>query len=68
MKNDIIDKLFVEEDKNLQKLHKIVKEAIDAEELILHNLSNPETETLNFGQNLADRVALFGGSWKFIII
>jgi uncharacterized membrane protein len=67
MKNDAINKLLVEEDKNIQKLHKIVKDAIDAEELIIHNLSNPETETLDFGQKISDKVALFGGSWKFII-
>jgi uncharacterized membrane protein len=67
MKNDAINKLLGEEEKNLENLHKIVKDAIDAEELIIHNLSNPVDENLNFGQRISDKVALFGGSWKFII-
>ncbi len=67
MKNETINKLLSDEQKHLEKLHKIVKDAIDAEELIIHNLSNPEIENLNFGQRVSDEVALFGGSWKFII-
>ncbi|MDI9311048.1 MAG: DUF1003 domain-containing protein [Limnohabitans sp.] len=67
MKIDVIDKLLADEEKNSENLHKIVKEAIDAEELIIHNLSNPVAENLNFGQRISDNIALFGGSWKFII-
>lgn len=67
MKNETINKMLLDEQKHLEKLHKIVKDAIDAEELIIKNLSNPETENLNFGQKISDKVALFGGSWKFII-
>ena len=62
-----MNKQWSDEEKNIQKLHKIVKDAIDAEELILYNLSNPETETLTYGQRISDKVAIFGGSWKFII-
>lgn len=67
MKNETINKLLSDEQKHLEKLHKIVKNAIDAEELIIKNLSNPEREKLDFGQNISDKVATFGGSWKFII-
>ncbi|WP_310556906.1 DUF1003 domain-containing protein [Flavobacterium sp.] len=67
MKNETISKLLSDEQKHLEKLHKIVKESIDAEELIIHNLSNPEIENLTKGQQISDSVALFGGSWKFII-
>ncbi len=67
MKNETIKKLLFDEEKHLEKLHKIVKDSIDSEELIIHNLSNPEIENLNFGQKISDKVAEFGGSWKFII-
>lgn len=67
MKNETINKLLSDEQKHLEKLHKIVKDAIDAEELIIHNLSNPEAEKLDFGQRLSDNVAIFGGSWRFIV-
>lgn len=67
MKNTTMNKQWSDEEKNIQKLHKIVKDAIDAEELILYNLSNPATEALNYGQRISDKVAIFGGSWKFII-
>ncbi len=67
MKNETINKLLFDEQKHLEKLHKIVKDAIDSEELIIHNLLNPEIENLDFGQKISDKVAEFGGSWKFII-
>jgi uncharacterized membrane protein len=67
MKTETLSKLLVDEEKHLEKLHKIVKDAIDAEELIIKNLSNPERENLDFGQRVSDNVAIFGGSWKFII-
>ncbi len=67
MKTETINKLLSDEQKHLEKLHKIVKDAIDAEELIIHNLSSPERENLDFGQRVSDNVATFGGSWKFII-
>jgi uncharacterized membrane protein len=67
MKNETISKLLIDEQKHLEKLHKIVKDAIDAEELIIKKLSNPEKENLDFGQRISDNVAIFGGSWKFII-
>jgi uncharacterized membrane protein len=67
MKTETINKMLSDEEKHIEKLHKIVQNAIDAEELIIHNLSNPEKENLSFGEKLSDNVAIFGGSWKFII-
>lgn len=68
MDNKEIDKLFADETGQLDKLHRIVKETIEAEELIIHNLLHPPAEILTRGQNLADKVARFGGSWKFIVL
>ncbi|GEP51092.1 hypothetical protein FNO01nite_17640 [Flavobacterium noncentrifugens] len=52
---------------HLEKLHLIVKNSIEAEELIVHNLAHPDIENLTKGEKISDRVAQFGGSWKFII-
>jgi uncharacterized membrane protein len=68
MKNNEISVLLSDEKKHLEKLHKIVKETIEAEELITHNLLNPPDEILTRGQKISDKVARFGGSWKFIIL
>ena len=68
MESTEINQLLSDEDQHLDKLHKIVKEAIEAEKLIIQNLLNPPIETLTQGQKLSDKVARFGGSWKFIIL
>ena len=57
-----------DEEKHLNKLHKIVEDTLKAEELIIHNLLNPPIETLTRGQKVSDKVAQFGGSWRFIIL
>jgi uncharacterized membrane protein len=62
-----IDKFLLDENKHLEKLHRIVKDSIKSEELIIKNLLNPPLETLTPSQKISDKVARFGGSWKFII-
>lgn len=56
------------EDEQLKKLHQIVRDAIREEKLIIDQLQHPVKEILSPGQQLSDKVALFGGSWKFIIL
>jgi uncharacterized membrane protein len=68
MDNREIDQLLTEENTHLKKLHKIVKETLKEEKLIVQNLLNPPAETLTQGQKISDKVARFGGSWKFIIL
>ncbi len=65
--NDI-DLLMCDENEHLNKLHQIVKDTIEAEDLIIQNLLNPPLEILSRGQAISDKVARFGGSWKFIIL
>jgi len=67
MDNTEIDKLLADQNKQLNKLHQIVKHTITEEELIINNLLHPPAETLTRGQSISDKVARFGGSWKFII-
>ena len=52
---------------HISKLQRIVKEAMDEEQLILNRLSNPPSEVLTRGQRISDKVARFGGSWAFIL-
>jgi uncharacterized membrane protein len=68
MNNKGIDQLLSDENEHLNKLHQIVSDTIKAEELIIHNLLNPPLEILTQGQKISDKVAIFGGSWKFIIL
>ncbi|GEM53838.1 cyclic nucleotide-binding protein [Flavobacterium branchiophilum NBRC 15030 = ATCC 35035] len=67
MENINIKEFIKEEQKQLEKLHDIVKKSIDAEELIIQNLIHPPLEKLTKGQKISDKVAQFGGSWNFII-
>lgn len=55
------------EEDQLKKLQDIVTETIKEEELIINNLLHPPTDVLKPSQRIADKVARFGGSWKFII-
>lgn len=52
----------------LEKLQKIVKDSIDEEKSIVENLLKEPKEVLSSGEKISDKVATFGGSWKFIII
>jgi uncharacterized membrane protein len=59
--------LLNSEDEQLRKLQQIVQQTIDEEKLIVENLLHQPKELLSRGQNISDKVASFGGSWKFII-
>lgn len=56
-----------DENAHLKKLHQIVKDTIEEEQLIVNNLLNPPEEMISKGQKISDKVARFGGSWVFII-
>ncbi len=62
-----MQKLLIDQEAHLEKLHKIVNDSIYKEELIMQDLLHPEIEKLSIGERLSDNVAIFGGSWKFII-
>ncbi len=51
-----------------EKLKKIVQQTIEEEKLMIDNLLHEPKEILTKGQSISDKVALFGGSWKFIIL
>lgn len=51
-----------------QRLKEIVEKSIKEERTIMDEVRHPQSEPATFGQKVADRVASFGGSWKFIIL
>ncbi len=67
MKKTTLEQLLTTEDAQLQKLNQIVQNAIEEERLLSDKLLQFEDTKPPFVSRLADRVAGFGGSWKFII-
>lgn len=55
-------------DDQIIKLQQIVEQTMEEETLIVENLVNEPKEVLTRGQSISDKVASFGGSWKFIIL
>jgi uncharacterized membrane protein len=55
-------------DEQLLKLQKIVQQTIKEEKLIVENLLNQPQDFISRGDSISDKVASFGGSWKFIIV
>jgi len=55
------------ENEQLAKFKKIVEETVTEEKLMVEHLLNEPKEKLTTGQSISDKVASFGGSWKFII-
>jgi len=51
----------------LSKLQEIVQKSIDEQKLVVESLLNEPQEVLTTGQKISDKVAKFGGSWRFII-
>jgi uncharacterized membrane protein len=62
------EKLLQSESEQLSKLKQIVQQSIVEEKLIVENILNEQKEILSPGQRISDKVASFGGSWKFIIL
>ena len=61
------EQLLDTENEQLRKLNEIVQEAIEEEKLISEKLLQFEDRNPSLVSRLADIVASFGGSWKFII-
>ena len=51
----------------ITSLEKEVLDSLRHHETLASNINVEFDETMSFGEHLADNVALFGGSWKFIL-
>ena len=68
LNNTYIHELLHTEDEQLKKMNDIVAKAIEEEKLLFNDVENDHGEKPTYGQRTADKVAKFGGSWKFIIL
>lgn len=62
-----LEQLLATENEQLDKLNGIVVKAIEEEKLLSHKLADFEDIHPSLSSKISDRVASFGGSWKFII-
>jgi uncharacterized membrane protein len=68
MEKGKLEKLLNTGNEQLEKLNKIVVKAIEEEKLLTNKLMEFEDPHPPFSSKISDRVASFGGSWKFIIL
>jgi uncharacterized membrane protein len=52
----------------ITELENDVLQSIKEHEIIADNLNSQFEQNLTFGERLADKIAVFGGSWKFLIM
>jgi len=62
-----VTQLVTEERGKIEKLEEEVVKSIDESDLLSKNLNISYTEVTSVGARISDKVAKFGGSWKFII-
>ncbi len=67
MTKENLEQLLATEDEQLQKLREIVHKAIEEEKMLSDKLLEFEDRNPPYVSRLADKVAIFGGSWKFIV-
>ena len=67
-RNEYVRSLIKQEKGELSELEKEVLKSITRHEILSTQVDEKYDSSLTFGQRLSDRMALFGGSWQFIII
>jgi uncharacterized membrane protein len=65
-RSEYIEDLLEKDLGELDELEKEVVESLRDNELLSENLNEEYEQSLSLGDRLADKVAEFGGSWKFI--
>jgi len=60
------EKILKEDKGVLTNLEKEVLQSLKKQEILSEDVNREFSESLSFGERLADKIALFGGSWKFI--
>lgn len=68
MEKEKIEKLLTTENEQLARLNDIVLKAIEEEKLLSQKLYEFEESNPSFPNRLADKMASFGGSWRFILV
>ncbi len=68
LRGQYVQKVLEEEKGELSSFDKEVLDSIINKDLLSKNVSQDFDEKLTFGERLSDKIAQFGGSWKFITI
>ncbi len=63
---DYVKELLVSEDEYINRLNEIVMETIKEELITQKVYEESPANKLTLGERISDKVASFGGSWKFI--
>ena len=63
-----VEYLMKKELGEVEELENQVVNSLREHELVSKNINEEFDEKISFGDKLADRIATFGGSWKFIIL
>ncbi len=66
-RKDYVKQALEDEIGELTTLDHEVIESLQQHELLTENIEKQFERTLTFGEHLSDKIAEFGGSWKFII-
>jgi uncharacterized membrane protein len=67
-RNQFIENELEAEKGELSNLEKEVIDSLKEHELLSANVNEEFNRQLTFGERLSDRIAEFGGSWRFIIV
>lgn len=67
IKQHYVEKILEEELGKLTTLEKQVVRSLKKHEILSENINQEFDRELTFGEKVSDKVATFGGSWKFII-
>jgi uncharacterized membrane protein len=68
LRKNYINQLLQEDFGELDEVTKLVAKSISNRRIVSKLKPKPDNQNESFGDRLADKVASFGGSWKFIII
>ena len=66
-RTEYIEKLITKDKGALSSFEKEVLDSLSSQDILVENVNKKFEKKLTFGQKMADRVARFGGSWKFIL-
>jgi len=66
-RKDYVKEVLQEEIGELSALDQEVIESLQQHEILSNDISKQFEKKLTFGERLSDRIAEFGGSWKFLI-
>ena len=62
-----ISQFLLKEIGELSELEKNVITSVSEESTLSDKINKEDTDSITYGQHIADKVAIFGGSWTFII-